>query len=735
MSYTPDLVTAVIRSLNRKNAVTRVVDPTNVRLVSVVHRDEKTLDVTLTGAPGYSNYGQITAQVAKQNIADYFTKVKLKAIPTCTSIHALLPQLDTLLGITFLPDDFEDAPITWVGNAARITFLAKATSLFWYGSQTLDVVSGDVDINTVYTQTNLNLTLKAANKKQWVDFYSTAAKRTIDLDKVDVSAPMLPADIGQTSTYNTVVALTAKPGSGMFGTKYVFYSRNTLTTYEGKTTYVPDDFTGDLQDALAVETLGIRPVFDVSEIKPQAVTGDAWPKTVQLVPAEDSYKLMDSATVNMARYQDNEQTVNLNLVVNMQLSDSYWNTMLANRAACGRLFVNVNVAAGVYVYRDSNLKPTFVIDELPQIGEVVWNIVNRGTILGRGGQGMIYSLPANVSQHGADAIRITDAFRGKVTIENYGTIAGGGGGGDYYSFGSTNIGGAGGAPLGAGAVVSSGTNNRTGLGASTDKGGATQLVIAQFTGYQSRYYGGPGGDWGQPGRYAVFESWNTPSGGSAIYGYGREDGMGWTRPGEPGKAVGGRKDIVNWISVGTVKPNITDEYQEFLDYLATLDANRMASADTLDKVPDPTKPVTVGFIGTTISGTLFIKQSLPGGVLGTPYGDAVASSIYTTLFGIMAHCVPEFDVVHDTWRYNRSVMFTLKPAPDGVVRTAVERNKLKSDTITTVVPKFYVDRFVYYDAYLGKMMECNPYTKAAPKPWVRPEKDISMLGGEPNGFV
>lgn len=420
MSYTPDLVTAVIRSLNRKNAVTRVVDPTNVRLVSVVHRDEKTLDVTLTGAPGYSNYGQITAQVAKQNIADYFTKVKLKAIPTCTSIHALLPQLDTLLGITFLPDDFEDAPITWVGNAARITFLAKATSLFWYGSQTLDVVSGDVDINTVYTQTNLNLTLKAANKKQWVDFYSTAAKRTIDLDKVDVSAPMLPADIGQTSTYNTVVALTAKPGSGMFGTKYVFYSRNTLTTYEGKTTYVPDD--------------------------------------------------------------------------------------------------------------------------------------------------------------------------------------------------------------------------------------------------------------------------------------------------------------------------ITDEYQEFLDYLATLDANRMASADTLDKVPDPTKPVTVEFIGTTISGALFIKQSLPGGVVGTPYGDAVASSIYTTLFGIMAHSVSEFDIVHDTWRYNRAVMFTLKPAPTGVISLAVERNRVKSGISNAPVEKFYVDRFVYYDAYLGKMMECNPYTKAAPKPWVRPKKELSTFNGELDGF-
>ena len=120
---------------------------------------------------------------------------------------------------------------------------------------------------------------------------------------------------------------------------------------------------------------------------------------------------------------------------------------------------------------------------------------------------------------------------------------------------------------------------------------------------------------------------------------------------------------------------------------------------------------------------------------GVPYSDTVASSIYTTLFGIMAHCVPEFDVVHDTWRYNRSVMFTLKPAPDGVVRTAVERNKLKSGTITTVVPKFYVDRFVYYDAYLGKMMEYNPYTKAAPKPWVRPEKELSTFNGELDGFV
>lgn len=61
MSYTPDLVATVIRSLNRKNAVAKAVDPANVRLVSVAHRDEKTLDVTLTGGSGVfklrSNYG------------------------------------------------------------------------------------------------------------------------------------------------------------------------------------------------------------------------------------------------------------------------------------------------------------------------------------------------------------------------------------------------------------------------------------------------------------------------------------------------------------------------------------------------------------------------------------------------------------------------------------------------------------------------------------------------------
>lgn len=103
---------------------------------------------------------------------------------------------------------------------------------------------------------------------------------------------------------------------------------------------------------------------------------------------------------------------------------------------------------------------------------------------------MVYSLPANTSADGADAIHITDAFRGKVTIENYGTIAGGGGGATTMRL----------APprsvelvvrLGPGAAVPSGTNNRNGLAGSRDKGGATQLVVAQFTGYQSRYYGGP----------------------------------------------------------------------------------------------------------------------------------------------------------------------------------------------------------------------------------------------------
>ncbi|EBU9919192.1 hypothetical protein DM676_24115, partial [Salmonella enterica subsp. enterica serovar Weybridge] len=270
-----------------------------------------------------------------------------------------------------------------------------------------------------------------------------------------------------------------------------------------------------------------------------------------------------------------------------------------------------------------------------------------------------------------------------------------------------------------------GTNNRNGLAGSRDKGGATQLVVAQFTGYQSRYYGGPGGDWGQPGRYTAFEQWNTPATGSPVYVYGREDGMSWTRPGMAGEAVGGNKSIVSWVSVGTVKPNVTDEYQEFLDYLADLDANRLASADGIDKVTDPTKPVVVEFLGTIISGTLFKKQNIPGGLVGTPYGDAVANLPSTTLFGIMAHSVSEFDIVHDTWRYNRAVMFTLKPAPTGAINLAVERNRVKSATSSAPVEKFYVDRFVYYDAYLGKMMECNPYTKSAPKPWERPKKSLS----------
>ncbi|HGU6387890.1 TPA: hypothetical protein ACNABY_000643 [Escherichia coli] len=446
---------------------------------------------------------------------------------------------------------------------------------------------------------------------------------------------------------------------------------------------------------------------------------------MQLAPVEGSYKVMGNATLNVARYQDNEQTLNLNYTTTSQVSDSYWATTLINHAACGRLFVNVTVDAGAFVYRDSNLKPTFIIDELPQIGEVVWNFVNRGTILGRGGSGVVYSMPANTSADGADAIHISDTFRGKVTIENYGTIAGGGGGGDYYAFSTTKIGGAGGAPLGPGAAVPSGTNNRNGLAGYRDKGGATQLVVEQFTGYQSRYYGGPGGDWGQPGRYTAFEQWNTPATGSPVYVYGREDGMSWTRPGMAGEAVGGNKSIVNWVSVGTVKPNVTDEYQEFLDYLAVLDANRLASADGIDKVTDPTKPVVVEFLGTIISGTLFKKQNIPGGLVGTPYGDAVANLPSTTLFGIMAHSVSEFDIVHDTWRYNRAVMFTLKPAPTGTINLAVERNRVKSATSSAPVEKFYVDRFVYYDAYLGKMMECNPYTKSAPKPWVRPKISLS----------
>ncbi|MCT7475966.1 hypothetical protein N5V81_13365 [Escherichia coli] len=47
---------------------------------------------------------------------------------------------------------------------------------------------------------------------------------------------------------------------------------------------------------------------------------------MQLAPVEGSYKVMGSATLNVARYQDNEQTLNLNYTTTSQLSDSYWAT-------------------------------------------------------------------------------------------------------------------------------------------------------------------------------------------------------------------------------------------------------------------------------------------------------------------------------------------------------------------------------------------------------------------------
>lgn len=425
MAYVPDLKAAVIRSLNRKNAVTAAwaVNPDDVELVSVVPRDHRTLDVTVRGKPSQPTYGTITAQVYRQDIADYFAKVALPTFPTATSVHKLLPDLTAQLGIDFALADFVDNPITWVGSNATVTFQATEDSLFWFGTAIVNITTAVTDINSVYTLVNLNLTLKAANRQQWIDYYSASGKRTIDETKVDVGNPQDPAELGLTSTYNTVIALTAKPNSGLSGVRYVFYTRVDLAkSFEGAETYVDNAFNGTLYDALVTDNMGLRNLIAVEEVADSVLDLSAWPVAAQLKPNPLSFKTFGVANVKLLRYQDDIKKAVLNFNSNSVLLTfaSFAASIQALVKKAATLQLEINVGAGVTLCGASLAEPTLSFKPMSGYGRIEIYLTNRGNIYGRGSDYGAFTVTSVAS----DAINVSNDFMGKIVINNLGNIAG-----------------------------------------------------------------------------------------------------------------------------------------------------------------------------------------------------------------------------------------------------------------------------------------------------------------------
>lgn len=734
MPYTPDLVKTVIDSLNRKNVATLAkvkIDPVNIQLVSVVYRDETTLDVTVAGKGPIASYGQVTAQVKKQSIASYFTAIPVSKLPPRTTVHALLPDLQQILGLTFLPQDFVDLPINWQNGQAVITFQSTPTSLFWYGTTDVTVVSSEVDIATVFTITSLTVSAKSCTRAEWITQLETAAKRQVDESKITVSAPMTLAEAGvSNASFNTVIRLTAKPNSGYTGTKDIFYNRVDLNQFKGLPTAVPDDFTGTIVDALAIDNIGIRPVLSLDELDIGSITGD-WPKQATISAKPGSYKTFGTAEISVIRYGDSVQTLTITAATAMEFNAAYWKSLIDNRARCGRLLMNITINQNISVWNDTVSNATLELKEFPQIGEIICTIVNRGNFCGRGGNGASYATPLGGAD-GGTAISISDNFRGKLIIDNYGTIAGGGGGGEMCLMGSYAVSGGGGAPRGTSPAPGLGTYQATSQNASDTFGGSPASLTYNGSGYRQGYVGGRGGDIGNPGQVAVMHSYNI-LGSNLLFTGSTLAGYPFRIPGQPGKAIDGKLDKVTWLNKGTVLPPVVDEYQEFLAYLDTLNATRLGNTDVFSAFVGKSTAVIVDLAG-FVNGTRTSPSSNSGDYLyGAPWGGPFALDD-TRALALLWHCMPKLETMFDNFFLNRKVLVELAPEAVGAVGSDL-RNGLQSRSNGSPVKRGSVVRCVYYDAFLGKMMQTKPKAQVNAQPWVRPPKLLSALNGELDGFI
>jgi hypothetical protein len=225
--------------------------------------------------------------------------------------------------------------------------------------------------------------------------------------------------------------------------------------------------------------------------------------------------------------------------------------------------VNLEIYVGVRFSSSSNIIPAFSVGPLPANSSVY--ITNRGTIVGRGGQGVgkgyplstDYNLTAPSYANGGTAFVTTVP----VSIDNLtGTIGGGGGGGGVG--GSTaadcscsgcggvnlvgmSIGG-GGAGFGSAGVGYSWWKNNAGFwspltaseaGLAITPGGSFYAAYSSGT-RTAGGTGGTGGDLGQPGN---------PGTGAARCGYTNQSGPG--TGGAAGACTSGNT-YINWINTG-----------------------------------------------------------------------------------------------------------------------------------------------------------------------------------------
>jgi hypothetical protein len=321
-------------------------------------------------------------------------------------------------------------------------------------------------------------------------------------------------------TPNILSINISQPDSGrgiISGPTSIAYGSNATFTYTGNTAYVLDAWQ-NVCTSVSGNTCTINNITSNQSIS-------------ALVKCSSTHSLANGECL---------RTINL-----APSSTTNYNIYSAASNPTDKVVVNVTVGASVILGSNSTTTPALTTGSGWVAGSVI-NLINNGTIVGKGGNGGYgseWSALAEAGYPGGNAIEMFNSL----VITNNGIIGGGGGGGgggSGFSNGWNYCRSGGGGGGGAGNIVGSGGSFATCGGRPYDNPGSSGTLLLGGNGgplisdgTRTSGAGGKGGDLGQNGS-AGGQSFGSGSNGLPLPGQG----------GIAGKAIITNGNTINWIS-------------------------------------------------------------------------------------------------------------------------------------------------------------------------------------------
>lgn len=724
MATLPDIKSAAVNALNRANG-SQVISPEDIVLVSAVATDAQspTITVKLKGIASKPKLGTYEVVLSRIPLSDFFSSTVAGigsdfVVPPAETVTGALKAIGRNNGLDLAVEQFEEGTVTWSAGKANVTVSAKATSLYFYGSAQLSLTAAEVDISTAFTRNSINVTTTSLTREAAIKLIEGVNTRLYPTDVFAFSKAMTLEEAGITpNTFNSVIQVTGQPGSGYKGVYNIFFNRIDLSTFKDGFS-VPDDFKGSVLDALQYENMGLRTSVDLSEMQDGVIDYTTSPVLLTLAGKPDSYRVFKSSTVRLLRFSEDTQSLTIDFTANNtnMVAATLSNLCKAKVPKAGRLNLTVNVANDIYLVGSTLTDYGLSIQAMAQYGEVDLTLNNRGFITGRGqkGTGLFEPTPAG------PGLFVDPKFRGRVRINNLGKITGGGGGGAqgsslYY------VGGGGGQPLGP--ISNTGTSSPyyDGPAATLTAPGAARQVWRSDTLY---YWGGAGGSLGQPGRQAKSQNGSPP-----YYAYNT-----LRQPADPGVAVVDTGNLIEWQTLGTVLPVLYDPVKILEEWAAKQGAREVSDGMDLSQTLEKDRVLVRlsgdnSFYTTDASGAMVNKMSCVGPVWMGP----VARHKVSVMLGVVVQACQTADTPYWLYYHKYPVYLEFEAQAKGVDIGSNNRNLQSTSPLGNTTPQTRVVRAVYFDPYVGKLMDANPYLGKA-VPFTEALVDLSTASGELPAF-